>query len=64
MNLHITRFLPGRNAMVRRLKKLIPLLGPSYFWESADDSPSPGGEGRGEGGHIFFPPGLDFTSDP
>jgi Cu+-exporting ATPase len=25
---------------------------------SADDSPSPGGEGRGEGGRIIFPPGL------
>ena len=29
--------------------------------ESADNSPSPGGEGRGEGGRILFQHGLEST---
>ena len=31
------------------------------YFATADDSPSPGGEGWGEGGRIILPQGLNFT---
>jgi len=34
------------------------------FHAIADDSPSPGGEGRGEGGCTLFPQGLDLSPAP
>jgi len=34
----------------------------SYARESADDFPSPEGEGRDEGGHGLFPQGLESTA--
>jgi hypothetical protein len=48
----LTTMPPAREPWINRTLK------PMYNCEPAADSPSPGGEGRGEGGRILFPQGL------